>query len=273
MQKLFGRNNIICKSYDGKDIYIYEDHRTVLNILWAARETGIFSNPPTVVCFDKHDDFKNSAVDENKIALLNDNSPSKEEFWSFTEWDLSPLDDDWIKTGMELNLIGSVILIGAEIKRNISGLSNSYTDRDGKEHFLYSLAHIWKGFAPEGWLVDLKRPDLFQPVWDLLGWRHSDKGFYFDAKTRKAKLVLDFDLDCFSDELHGYTVAWRDDIFFNLFNKPFDKYDYTPKDFLVSLFKESTFTTIAKESECFSYINESDTVFKCLNEILFNNRL
>lgn len=170
MQTLFGRNNIICKSYVDKNIYIYEDHRTILNILQTVKEAGIFSIPSTLICFDKHDDF-------------------------------------------------------------------------------------------------------LKPVWELLGWRHSEKGFYFDSKSRKAKLVLDFDLDCFSDELHGYTVAWREEILFNLFNKPFDKYDYTPKDFLVSLFKESSFTTIAKESECFSYINESDTVFKCLNEILFNNRL
>ena len=166
MQKLFGRNNIICKTYGYKNIYIYEDHRTILNVLWTAREAGIFSIPPTLICFDKHDDFKYPAAEEYKISMMNNKTPTKEEFWSFTEWDLSPQDDDWIKSGMELDLIGSIILIGAQIKPNLSGFSNSYTSRNGREHFLYSVDHIWKGFAQQGWLTDLTAADILKPVWD-----------------------------------------------------------------------------------------------------------
>lgn len=272
MKDIFGRNNIIKKIYDQKDVIIYEDHRTILNILWMAKKSRTLLLPPTIVCFDKHDDFKDPIVSKSRLAQINNSNVSKEEFWSFVEWEISQLDDDWIKTGMELNLIGDVILFGAEITPNVSGTHNIYSDQYGNTHTLYSVGHIWGGFSHQGWLVDYAQSYLYQPIWDLLGWQNARNDYFFDSNKRKIPLILDFDLDCFTNQLLEFVIPWREDIFLNLFTKRL-KYDYTPQQFLIDLFRESTFTTIAKESECFSYVNDSALVLKYLNELLFNNYL
>lgn len=89
------RANINVKRTPNGDVIIYEDHRTILNVLFAKKLNKEIDFPVNIILFDNHDDFckpNESALET--IKIFNENEPSIREFWTFTEFDLRALDDD-----------------------------------------------------------------------------------------------------------------------------------------------------------------------------------
>ena len=58
MHRLSQRANIRQVSAGGKSVILYEDHRTVIDALYHARQHKVLSGPCTLACFDYHDDAK-----------------------------------------------------------------------------------------------------------------------------------------------------------------------------------------------------------------------
>ena len=56
LYELSWRTNINTYTFRGKHIILYDDHRTLLNILFEAKKLGEFAETPNLIYFDLHDD-------------------------------------------------------------------------------------------------------------------------------------------------------------------------------------------------------------------------
>lgn len=272
MKDLSLRSNVIKRMAYGKNVFIYEDHRYVLNIIFQAFKKNVLTEPVTLIYFDKHDDGKNPISDPNKIKDYRKVLPSEQEFWSFTEWEISPMDDDWIKTGMELGLIGDAILIGCHNPFNFGDFSNQYIDHMGIKHNIYNVGTIWSGLSFQGWLTDQAQTYKYSPIWDLIG-LDEHENFHLSQEKKKTKFIVDFDLDCFTTNLEGFTIPFPKEIFYKLFETYNNYSNIKPADFLINLISESEFVTIARESDFCGGIQNNSIIFNNINEVIFENQL
>lgn len=264
MTNLSLRSNINVQKYNSKDVYIYEDHRYILNILYSFYL--INKKPLNLITFDKHDDFKDSNLNKKYFSEFHKKNPTIEEFWSTVEWKLSGLDDDWIKTGMELNLINDIILIDGEVGGNLTSYPSSIKDINNKTHYIYRFPHIWNGLNKQGWLVDTAQTSRYKAAWDILDWNPNLR-----CINNPKNFIVDFDLDYFSYDLDNDVVAWPRDYINEKFNLEFG--NISTKSILNDLFSKCEFITIAKESECTGSIKENNKIMDMINYTLFKNKL
>lgn len=272
MDELFLRSNILKRKAYDKKVFIYEDHRYILNVLYRAFNKSVLTEPVTLLYFDKHDDGKDPVSDINTLKKYRGNLPDEKEFWSFVEWEISCLDDDWIKTGMELGLIGDAILIGCPDPINFTEFSNSYKDHLGMEHIIYNVGTIWGGLAYQGWLTDTAQKQKFAPVWDLIG-LVDNTCMELDSTKKKTKFVVDFDLDCFTTKLEEFTIPYPLEYFYKLFESPSQYCHIKPSDVVIDLIKEAEFVTVARESDYCGSIQNNNIIFENVNEVIFRNSL
>jgi hypothetical protein len=272
MNELDYRSNIIARKVFKKDVFIYEDHRYILNILSSAFHSKILTEAPTLVYFDKHDDGKDSTVPIDRIKQVRNNVNNLKEMWSFVEWELSTQDDDWLKVGMELGLIGDAILLGCNDASNFEDFRNIYKDHLGVEHLIFNVGHIWSGLSHQGWLVDRAQRNKYSEIWDLLGIENNQR-ISIDPEKQKTKVILDFDLDCFTTSFLEDTLPWQYEYFKKYFYKPCGRDYNRPKEFIDKLIRTSEFITIARETDyCGSFQNNAQ-IFDSVNDIIFDNEL
>jgi hypothetical protein len=88
-------------------VWLHEDHRWVLPLIWLAQEAGRLPRPTPVILLDRHSD---AAVPEAKVGVAG----SLSDVWQACERALSRHDDDWIVAGMRLGLIGDVWIYGVD---------------------------------------------------------------------------------------------------------------------------------------------------------------
>lgn len=123
-----------------KRVILYDDHRTLLNVLYFARMKGILTQVPNLIYFDYHDDaccVRGEKLDE--IKALSISEENYQAFWQFVEFYLGTMDDDWLWTGMELDLINNAIRVGGEQDDNIQDLNEAFNP-NGK--YLYPISHL-----------------------------------------------------------------------------------------------------------------------------------
>jgi hypothetical protein len=121
-----------------KDIFIYDDHRTLLNVIFQTRIAGACEESPDLIYFDLHDDAaetlnKESILQRFKVNNVNDITP--EQFLGFVEFTLGVNDDDWLTAGLELDLINDVLNIGQTKNNNLHKWNGLY-----KGHRAYSVS-------------------------------------------------------------------------------------------------------------------------------------
>lgn len=270
LYELSYRANINVYHYNEKYIIIYEDHRTILNILFQAKKMGIFPQTPNLIFFDYHDDAcENVQKSEllKKIGAKKLEDATDKQFWSFVEFDLGTMDDDWLLTGMELDLIKDAIVIGAEQDHNI-GLfrGRPYISENKTEHELYNIPHLSSSLDGRGCLGDtiLKEP-YYQRVRNIMQY-NTDNNRRFE--TNIYPFVLDFDLDCFSAEYKNIMMSWPEQIFSN-------EYGHGTKafDFIYNLIDRASFITICKESGCCGGIGEANKILGYLDRYFFDGAL
>ena len=108
-----------------------------------------------------------------------------------------------------------------------------------------------------------------------MNWEFNNGRFNF-KNNGDWNLVLDFDLDCFTTDINGYTMAWPQDFLYNSFLRYSNK-DYTSswntKIFLEQIYSSSKFITIARESECSGNMRESDLILEIIDEVIMNKTL
>lgn len=272
MKELDCRSNIILRKVYNKDVFIFEDHRYILNILFSAFFHKKLIEPPTLVYFDKHDDGRDPIVSIEKLKRIRKEKPDLKKMWSFIEWELSPLDDDWLKVGMELGLIGDAILIGCTSADNFKDFRNSYRDHLGEEHLIFKVGHIWDGLLQKGWLVDRAQKSKYCEIWNLLGIENNPR-ISINSERQKTKVILDFDLDCFTTYFQEDILPWPYEYFKKYFIKPYGKNYNRAKEFTDKLIRTAEFITIARESDYCGSFHNNAMILDSVNDIIFDNGL
>lgn len=270
--ELSNRANIDTFSFNGKRIIVYQDHRTILNVLFFALKNKIIDTIPNLIYYDFHDDACNpreKVIDILKQKELSDFSI--QEINSIVEYELSGLDDDWLKTGMELGLINDAIVIGAEKFQNIE-MQPIYKDIRGNNHHLYSISHLSSELGSRGCLCDtVIKANYYTEVRKLFNF-NLDNNESFNGKPNP--FVLDFDLDCFSANFYNRRLAWTESIFYDEFFTPVGFHDnHTTYDFVNQLIEDCEFITIAMEPDCCGGYSESLKILSLLDKFLFENSL
>jgi len=244
--------------YD-KPIVLYEDHRCILNVLYIAKKNDFFKSIPDVIYFDKHDDALKPEPSQLKIFKKSrKNQINLQKFWEIVEFDLSPSDADWLKSGMELGLINNSVLIGSQYNETDVVPFDKYIDHMKEVHEMYTIPHLSSSLAPQGCLGDsvLKEP-YYQKVRNIIECNQ-------ESRINKNDFVLDFDLDCFSINVFNATMAWPEDVFV----KEFVKNDKVHK-YMRHLIENSSIITICKESQCCGGLGESNKILYYLDKYFF----
>lgn len=258
------RNNVEPLSFKGKDIVLFDDHRTTLDILFEIYKSGQLEGfVPNLVTFDYHEDYCDAGKKEKllkKIGVSNLADATDRQFWNFVEFDLSGSDDDWISAAISLNLVRDVVIIGSEANKNVQ----NWQYKDDSGHMLFSIDHLPSSVGNRGCLGDsfISEP-YYSQVRDTMQYH---QGTFDDGLVYP--FVLDFDLDCFSTEILGKQKAWPEDIFYH---------EYVENDKVYSFMKQliyrSSLITISREPGCCGGYEESFEILRYLNKYFFEGCL
>lgn len=246
-------------------VIVYDDHRTILNVLYYARMKGILKQTPNLVFFDRHDDACD--VDVATLQKMNEiplDESSFPKFMNFVEFDLRAVDDNWLWAGMHYGLIKNVIRVGGEDIANIPVLNKAFKDRDQR---MYSVDYAYLAAVSVGQqaAVDMKENDD-RCIRQMLGRVKDDNG----DPIMDSPLVLDFDLDCFSeyDYQKDDFAAWSSNKFEELICNTACMHSLMQELMLLS-----GFVTICREPGCCGGYKESNQILSYLDQSLFNGKL
>lgn len=265
------RNNIIHKITTDYDVIIFEDHRSVINVLYHLFEQRKYKEPLDVVMFDYHDDYCQPTQETLKKLYKFLKKPSKEELNKIVEYDLNPLDDDWVKVGMELGLIGNVFLFNAE--QTFIGFREDYRTKNFGTKYLYNVGNVWAALGYHGILNDPIKSE-YQQLWDDFGWELNEGKFHF--KEGRKKFIFDIDLDCFSTRVLDKTIAIPEEILIpklTEYGNSYFHYYSNSQEFMKELIKDSEVVTLCFENDCCGGIRQAYKIFNMVDEIFFDNQL
>lgn len=277
IESLYGlsyHTNIEAYAFRDKYIVLYDDHRSILNVLFEAKKLDLFNTTPNLIFFDRHDD----ACDPNicskdlykKWGVNKIEEVSSREFWSFVEFDLNVLDDDWLLAGMELGLINHAVVIGQKENSNMCSMNHQFKSLDGEVHELFDISHLNWSIGSRGCLGDsiIKEP-YYENIRNIFEYNQPPYGRYDKfSKDVTKPFVLDFDLDCFTTECENKIFAWPEAIFR-------DKY-YENDDvqlFMQKLINRSSIITICREPSCCGGLGESNKILGYLDYYFFDGCL
>jgi hypothetical protein len=271
--------NPVQTSLDDVPVIVHEDHRWLLPIAYFAQEKKLLPKPCTLTVFDQHDDGVKpdctpGLLDPNiSLRALIDlcQAPPRQSTAVAPELSrhLRPLDDDWVKAGMELGIFGDAVIFGGWERGGRRDSSQLYTDKaTGKPHSIKIVSLPKAALSFKGELSDWARE--FEPIWKILGWTQKG-GFHFEDGLPKA--LLSIDLDCFACSCHGQTFSWPTKLFEAEFLSPTYCSEWTGKRFLHSLIAKAGIVAIARESECTGGPEESQLILEGLNSHAFDGEL
>jgi hypothetical protein len=265
------RSNIIHRLSSENEVVIFEDHRTILNVLFHLMDVRGISKPLDIIMFDYHDDFCDPSIEAIKRVHKFIKKPEKETLYNIVEFYLSHLDDDWVKAGMELGIIGNVFLFNSK-QTSVSFREEYKTKNYGKRYF-YNVGDVWDALGHRGILNDPIKVQ-YKQFWDDFGWELVNGKFKF--KDNRNKFILDIDIDCFSTRVFNRTIAIPNQVILPLLteqSKPEYHYYYSSQQFIKDLISQSELVTICFETECCGGINQAFEIFNMLDDVLFNNEL
>lgn len=260
-------------SFEKCECFLHENHRWVLPIIHYAQERGTLSKPCTLVMFDAHHDTMDpGCIDE--IRRIRESGIVLENLIRLCRDKLSLQNDDWVKTGMELGLIGDAVIFGVEKMWDRDRLKK-FEDHRGDMHRIELAGLPSRELKYKGSLSNLVKSESHSELWNLLEWHHIPNKRFAFARDAK-KILLDFDLDCFVIRWKGYLFPWRDEVFEKEFltpSKHFSTKEWTGKRFLDALVNRAALLTIARESEYCGGNKKADQILSKINHFLFDGKL
>ena len=256
------------------EVYSFHDKYIILYVLFETKKLGLFSTTPNIIFFDKHDDACNPQINAKdlfeKWGIERIEDVSSRDFWSFVEFGLSGLDDDWLLAGMELGLINHAVVIGQTENSNMRDLNNLFESSDGEVHELFDIYHLNYSLGSRGCLGDnvIKEP-YYENVRNIFEYNQPPYGRYDKfSKEVTNPIVLDFDLDCFTTECENNVYAWPEAIFRE---KYYDNEEV--RHFMHKLINRSTIITICREPTCCGGLGESNKILGYLDHYFFDGCL
>ena len=124
----------------GKPTVVFRDHRWILPVLFLGRERELLQTPALLVSFDRHPDALKPVNCVDPLARFRGDGGTLDKLVRLVKHHLSPRDDDWIVSGMELGLISDVIQFNSNIDSEIKkGVVREYCDAQGMKHLIFRL--------------------------------------------------------------------------------------------------------------------------------------
>jgi hypothetical protein len=260
----------------GVPVVIFLDHRWTLPVIFTAGEEGILKLPVRMVTFDRHRDslaplkgtapleaFRNGKISRDTAALA-----------ELVRNHLSPRDDDWILSGMELGLLSDVVQFGSF--HETQGTENAitcYRDRTGQDHRIFHLDRPARELSYKGALADPGHEAVKQGLWEILNWQ-PETG---KIRCNKETLLVDIDLDFFTIPWEKYVFPFPSEVyedeFFTPAQSPYGWSGMKPVDWLRSLVKSAGLSTIACEPDFCGSEGKAEQVLADVNSFLFESRL
>ncbi len=255
--------------------YMHENHRWCLPIAFAAQQQTSLPRPCTLVMFDAHDDCKIP----DQLAHISESRRIRNSLNDLIDLCREKLDIrncDWIIAGMELGLIGDVVVYGVRDPGSRSEFQRTgYEDTDGAIHRIKFQWFPGGDLQYHGDLSDRARQCTLKELWDILDWRLMPDGV-FKFGDQSDPIWLNIDLDCFKIEWWDHNLPWPDEVFQKEFEVPSDyqcTHGWSGKAFFQELVKKAGLITIAREPRCCDGDTKSDIILTKLNRFLFDNKL
>lgn len=269
LQELHGRVNVMTRqTVEGQMVVIYDDHRWLLNVLFAANK---HIERPNLITFDAHDDADQCAKKTEllkQIGVEDLKNATAKQFGAFVDYDQRPDDGGWLTTAMELNLIDSVVNIGNRHGHNFEDMNGIYESEDGVEHNVFEMSQdLEHELGSRGKLGDTCREGECRALRDLFGIEY----FYTYAHCMEIEepYVLDFDLDFFTmssndEPTHGWTER--------VLNRHFPVNSEQDK-FLRRLIRDAHIITICREPDYCGSLGDSNRLLSFLDRYYFEGQL
>ena len=283
-------------------ILLHKNHRWVIPLIAFYKKKLKMPEPWNLVVFDYHKDTidpSDSLLQE--ISNLGSGSNTsisglirlcENEFRKDPRTGI-PLNDDWVKAGMELGLIGNVVFFGVchnnsyEECASIDVPCEKYVDMNSVNHSIYYFTEFPADLLVENQpMMDLYRKKDYEVLWETLNWEYSNERKCFGfVENPKRPVMVDIDLDAFVAHwgTHPqYRLPWTETIFKDkLFGReqPSAKagqnctIEWSSRRFLDELLNRSPIVTIALEPECCGGIENSLFTLRMLNRFLFDSKL
>lgn len=256
----------------GKQGFIHKDHRFTLPLVLYAQRKGILPQPCNLILFDAHHDCC-PPLNLDEVKMIDIQKIKINDFIEFCDKKLRSLDDDWIKSGLEIGLFKDVVIFGVQQDDERNQI---YSDNNGVNHNIFiKRSHPGPMLEYQGDLSDYTRDKELKLFWETISWYLVPKqGFSFKGKIEP--FLLDFDLDCFSMSWEEFTFPWPKEIYEKKYFKISDYWStkhQTGKDYLHNLIKFAGFITIATEPGCCGNEGKSKTILNDLNNLLFDNKM
>jgi len=264
-------------SFGERECFLHKKHRWVLPIIFYKQKENILPYPCTLVTFDAHHDTLDPTYSCKKdILRIRKLGITFDEIVHLCQEKLRKFNDDWIKVGMELGLIGDAVIFWAGDEPNNGNLENlkEFKDQQGNIHKIKLLGLPGTELKCQGDLSDTARWESLSELWKILGWQYKSQ---FSFAEDERKILLDLDLDFFIVRWKGcYRFPWPDEVFKKEFLVQ-SKYQsgslWTGKDFLDGLMNKAALITIAKEPHFCGGKIKANQVLGKVNHFLFDNKL
>lgn len=253
--------------------FAHDDHRFVLPLVHYGQDRGQLPRPCKVVMLDQHHDALAPRSEDAPMAIrrLRQNGITHDSLLRLTTDDLSALDDDWLRAGMELGLFSDAVIFGTD--QTLEENPFAFEDHMGVGHHIY-ISSVLPGecFGLQGSLSDAARGYATKPLWELLEWNIQEHGFGPPAD----KLFLTVDLDAFVMPYEEFTFAWRPEVWEKRFLKEADylaSTGWTGKRFVRELLGRVGLMTIAREPAGCGGEAEMMQIFRDFNRYVFDGAI
>jgi hypothetical protein len=235
---------------DGRTDVFIEDHRAVIPAIWAAFKDGIFTSPPVLIRFDKHNDACPDHYYDSLGSFGMNDITDVDECLSFAN-KLAPLDDSWVYVAAKMGMVKGVITFFADCPAE-----GNYPQKERHG----SVPHYYLGLF-ENFHSDLSEDERLEEIRELLNLDQNAIKDHGLLQNWDVPVWFDIDLDFAVHDIDGFDPRiWdKED-----FSRQFQKNDFSLLNFLL---RQSKLLTIATEPNYTqSYVN-SARIFNELKEL------
>ncbi|MBN1291474.1 MAG: UPF0489 family protein [Candidatus Latescibacteria bacterium] len=252
---------------------IFRDHRWTLPIIYLCGKNGLASLPICLITFDRHHDALIPKCGVEKLSEFNVNLGTFEELVDLVKYDLSPRDDDWIISGMELGLISHVIQFCSNIGyEDHDSPYSEYDDSSGTAHRFYKLGRLKKELSYKGVLTDKDHQAVKSGLWNTLGWDPA----VCEISGDMPNLIVDIDCDYFTFFWDTYVLPFTEEIFEGEFKYPCQSSFYStyePVRFIRSILRRASVLTLVTEPDFCGGKEKCEAIVSNINNFIFDGNL
>lgn len=260
------RANVMVHDWKGRFIVVYDDHRWLLNVLFAMQKYR--DTIPNLIYFDAHDDYSTPKLKASELLksmkVQHWSEVNERIFQDFVEFEANIEDGNWLRIACELNMVNDVTLIGGQECSTLHQDTTIYTSEDNQEHKINKLSLDLNGLFDHGGKFD---PMTYMTNASLHEFFSIEKGQPHVKEMNP--YIVDFDLDCFSVRMcENYRIPWNQNTFEYM-------YPHVSKGrmFLQDLLSNAQFITICREPEWCGGIGNSNQILNLLDCYLFDGAL